>query len=339
MPPPLYYLDLKKKHGAEEEEALTEECQCLRPSGLKVDTNDVFFDKDVFEGAKEKLGCYLEELPSEKGGWGTMDGPARDAACGRSVRDRLDDGCRCIYTDSSRESPQGCLRRTHRSDCTRIHHVSPSTTTSTTRPTAISTSNTWSTLPMDRRLTSSRQIPMRNDRFYARKYDCTARWNTWDDGWLCTRFVLYPATSEDRWDTQQLLNSAGSLAQTLCLSRASRWASPPSLMPLGVLTTAKSSVECQHNGKWWGERAREEDVLGISADRPPWRKGGKRSRAGNIRSFLPTVTSSRWIQDFDTQFNSSQFSAMIRCTLRDSPHWAVIAEMYTRMTLNYYIAA
>ncbi|PBK61973.1 hypothetical protein ARMSODRAFT_852027, partial [Armillaria solidipes] len=32
------------------EEGLTEESQCL-----KVDTNDVFFDKDMFEGAKEKL--------------------------------------------------------------------------------------------------------------------------------------------------------------------------------------------------------------------------------------------------------------------------------------------
>ncbi|PBK79868.1 hypothetical protein ARMGADRAFT_1092735 [Armillaria gallica] len=83
--PPLYhdYLDLKKKHGAEaakqiiqfrlshldelisvaEEEGLTEESQCR-----KVDTYGVFFDKGVFEGAKEKLGRYLEELPSEKGG-------------------------------------------------------------------------------------------------------------------------------------------------------------------------------------------------------------------------------------------------------------------------------
>ncbi|KAK0456998.1 hypothetical protein EV421DRAFT_2029382 [Armillaria borealis] len=66
-------LDLKKKHDADgrKEEGLTEESQCR-----KVDTYDVYFDKDVFEGAKEKLGCYLEELPSEKGGWGTMDGPA-----------------------------------------------------------------------------------------------------------------------------------------------------------------------------------------------------------------------------------------------------------------------
>ncbi|KAK0232756.1 hypothetical protein IW262DRAFT_1451228 [Armillaria fumosa] len=78
--PTLYhnYHDLKKKYGAEvtkqviqfrlshldemisvaEEEGLTEESQCR-----KVDTYDVYFDKDMFEGAKEKLGRYLEELP------------------------------------------------------------------------------------------------------------------------------------------------------------------------------------------------------------------------------------------------------------------------------------
>ncbi len=46
----------------------------------------VFFDKDVFEGAKEKLGHYLEELPNEKSSWGTMEGPAgmqlADGVCG-----------------------------------------------------------------------------------------------------------------------------------------------------------------------------------------------------------------------------------------------------------------
>ncbi len=79
--PPLYneYLDLKKKHGTEaakqiihlrlshldelisvaEEEGLAEESQCR-----------------VFEGAGEKLGHYFEELLSEKGGWGTTNGPA-----------------------------------------------------------------------------------------------------------------------------------------------------------------------------------------------------------------------------------------------------------------------
>lgn len=39
-------------------------------------THNVFFDKDVFQGVKEKLRRYLEKLPSEEGGWGTMDGPA-----------------------------------------------------------------------------------------------------------------------------------------------------------------------------------------------------------------------------------------------------------------------
>ncbi len=33
-----------------------------------------FLDKDVFEGTKEKLGLYLEELPSENGGWGMTTG-------------------------------------------------------------------------------------------------------------------------------------------------------------------------------------------------------------------------------------------------------------------------
>ncbi|SJL16476.1 uncharacterized protein ARMOST_20002 [Armillaria ostoyae] len=74
MLPPLYCLNLKKKHGAEvakqiiqfrlshldelisvvEEEGLTEESQCR-----KVDTYNVFFDKDMFEGAWY-YGC--EEL-------------------------------------------------------------------------------------------------------------------------------------------------------------------------------------------------------------------------------------------------------------------------------------
>ncbi|PBK59152.1 hypothetical protein ARMSODRAFT_983249 [Armillaria solidipes] len=40
----------------------------------------------LFDRAKERLGRYLEELPSEKGGWGTMDGPAgmqlADGVCG-----------------------------------------------------------------------------------------------------------------------------------------------------------------------------------------------------------------------------------------------------------------
>ncbi|SJL03056.1 uncharacterized protein ARMOST_06401 [Armillaria ostoyae] len=83
--PTLYhnYHDLKKKHGAEAAKqiirrGLTEENQCRECN--------VFFDKDVFEGIKEKLGCYLEELPSEKGGWGTTKGSAgmqlTDGVCG-----------------------------------------------------------------------------------------------------------------------------------------------------------------------------------------------------------------------------------------------------------------
>ncbi len=46
----------------------------------------LFFDKVVFERAKERLGRYLEELPSKTGGWGTTNGPARmqlaDGVCG-----------------------------------------------------------------------------------------------------------------------------------------------------------------------------------------------------------------------------------------------------------------
>ncbi|PBK60027.1 hypothetical protein ARMSODRAFT_1069247, partial [Armillaria solidipes] len=67
---------LEKLISAAEEE--TEENQCCK--------YDAFFDKDVFEKVKEKLGRYLEELPSEKGGWGTTKGSAEmrlaDGVCG-----------------------------------------------------------------------------------------------------------------------------------------------------------------------------------------------------------------------------------------------------------------
>ncbi len=45
------YLDLKKKPGAEAAKRIIR----------------------LLNGAKEKLGRHLEELPSEKGGWSTME--------------------------------------------------------------------------------------------------------------------------------------------------------------------------------------------------------------------------------------------------------------------------
>ncbi len=48
---------------------------------------------------------------------------------------------RCIHTGLLRESYHGSSRRTLRSDYTRIHPVSPSMTTSSTRPAAISAPN------------------------------------------------------------------------------------------------------------------------------------------------------------------------------------------------------
>ncbi len=48
------FLDLKKKPGVEAAKRIIK----------------------LFDGAKEKLWHYLEELPSEKGGWGTTEGPA-----------------------------------------------------------------------------------------------------------------------------------------------------------------------------------------------------------------------------------------------------------------------
>ncbi|PBK79877.1 hypothetical protein ARMGADRAFT_1092744 [Armillaria gallica] len=57
-------MDLKKKPGAEAAKRIIR----------------------LLDGAKEKLGRHLEELPSEKGGWGTAERPAgmqlADGMCG-----------------------------------------------------------------------------------------------------------------------------------------------------------------------------------------------------------------------------------------------------------------
>ncbi len=87
-------LDLKKKPGAEVAKQIIK----------------------LFDRSKEKLGRYLEELLSEKGGWGLTEGPAG------------------MQIGSSREFCQGCSRRTLHSSCTRTLPVFPSMTSSSTRP-------------------------------------------------------------------------------------------------------------------------------------------------------------------------------------------------------------
>ncbi|KAK0245320.1 hypothetical protein EDD85DRAFT_13952 [Armillaria nabsnona] len=135
------YLKLKT-HGAETAKQiieLTKERQCCKA-----------FDKDVSEGAKEKLGRYFEELPSEKDGWVTTDGLTGMQLADWSSQRQV---ARCIRIGSSQESFQGCSRRTLRSGCMRACPVSPSTTSSTC-PAAISAPNILSTLPTDGRPTS-----------------------------------------------------------------------------------------------------------------------------------------------------------------------------------------
>ncbi|SJL05197.1 uncharacterized protein ARMOST_08563 [Armillaria ostoyae] len=170
--PPLYhdYLDLKKKHGAEAA-SLTEESQCR-----KVDTYDVYFDKDVFEGAKEKLGRYLEELPSEKGGWGATEGPAgmqlADGVCGViSTTGGATYSPFRLYTHSPCLSIHDNIVHTPRGDILAKHII----------------------VPVRGHITARR----------ARR--------GFDGGWLGTlSFVLYPGASEDQQDylIQQLPDSA-----------------------------------------------------------------------------------------------------------------------------------
>ncbi len=152
-----------------EEESLTEESQ-----SLKVDTYDVFFDKDVFEGAKEKLGRCLEELPSEKGGWGTMEGLAgmqlADGVCGV-----IDDGRGGASVSARHGDPVKTAQDVLFIPTVHAYTVFPSTTTSYTRPAAISTPNTLSTLPMEDVLPP--RVNAGNARSYAREYDGTACWN------------------------------------------------------------------------------------------------------------------------------------------------------------------
>ncbi len=120
--------------------------------------DDAFFDKDVFEGAKEELGRYLEELPSEKDGWGTTDGPAEmqlaEGVCAVCGVISMTGGA----VHSYRLIKGSC---TPHSGCTRTLPVSPFTTSST-RPAGISLPNTSPTLPTDGRHTSSRQCGKRS---------------------------------------------------------------------------------------------------------------------------------------------------------------------------------
>ncbi|PBK59156.1 hypothetical protein ARMSODRAFT_1027653 [Armillaria solidipes] len=96
--PPLYrdYHDLKKKHDAQAVKQiikfwLSHLDGLISVACRKVDTYDIFFIETCL---REKLGRYLEELPSEKGGWGMTEGPDGDAARGQGVRGHLDDGQR-----------------------------------------------------------------------------------------------------------------------------------------------------------------------------------------------------------------------------------------------------
>ncbi|SJL03068.1 uncharacterized protein ARMOST_06413 [Armillaria ostoyae] len=214
------------------EEGLTEESQCRK--------YDTFFGKDVFDGAKEKLGRYLEELPSEKDGWGTTDGPMRDAACncGRSVR-RLVTGIpsRLLKTYSP-------FRLYAHTPCLSIHD--------TVLPAVISAPNTSS------------------------RYQWLDVLPPYDE-WLGTQsFVLFPGASEERWDylTQQPPNPATLGEKNLCLVAASRLGPRPSLTLWDRIFGKWWGGESYDEKYDLFERGRAKKawsgVLGISADALPW---------------------------------------------------------------------
>ncbi|KAG7450844.1 FAD dependent oxidoreductase [Guyanagaster necrorhizus] len=316
--PPLYhdYLDLKKKHGAEaakqiiefrlshldelirvaEEEGLTKESQCR-----KVETYDVFFDKEVFEGAKEKLGRYLEELSSEKGGWDTVEGSAgmqlADGVCGvisttggaihpyRFVTGILSRLLKAypsfrLYTHTPCLSIDANIVHTPRGDI-RTEHI-------------VHATNGWS---------SHLLAPMREKIVPLRGHMTAQRAGTGlDGGWLGTRsFVLYPGASEDRWDylTQQPPDPRARLDEKpqaeFMFGGGVEMGSPSFFDAVGCADDSQVEFRVSaylggalaaYFGKWWGGESADVDdddhfekgrvkkvwsgILGISADGLPW---------------------------------------------------------------------
>ncbi|KAK0440433.1 FAD dependent oxidoreductase [Desarmillaria tabescens] len=315
--PPLYhdYLDLKSKYGAEtakqiirfrllhldeligvaEEEGLMEESQCR-----KVETYGVFFDKDVFEGAREKLDRYLEEIPTEKGGWGTMEG---------SAGMQLADGVRgVISTTGGAVHPYrlvtGILSRllktyssfrlyTH-TPCFSIADNIVHTSRGDIRAKHIvHATNGW---------TSHLLAPMREKIVPVRGHMTAQRAGTGlDNGWHGTRsFVLYPGASEDRWDylTQQPPDPArlGEKPHAEFMFGGGIELGTPSFFE-AVGCADDSQIDFRTSaylggalaayfGKWWGGESADVDdeehfergrvkkawsgILGISADGLPW---------------------------------------------------------------------
>ncbi|KAK0440839.1 FAD dependent oxidoreductase [Armillaria borealis] len=210
--PPLYhdYLELKKKHGAEaakqiiqfrlshldelisvaEEEGLTEESQCR-----KVDTYDVYFDKDVFEGAKEKLGALLGGA-AEREGWLGYDGRAGGNASSRTGcagSSRRTGGAvhpyRLVTGNTIAPAQDVLFIPAVHAHSLSLHPL----TTSFIRPAVISAPNISSMLLMDG--TSHLLAPMREKiRSRERPYDGTARMElAWTmDGSATRSFVLVP---------------------------------------------------------------------------------------------------------------------------------------------------
>ncbi|KAK0444908.1 FAD dependent oxidoreductase [Desarmillaria tabescens] len=315
--PPLHhdYLELKSKHGAEaarqiirfklshldeligvtEEEGLTEESQCR-----KVETYDMFFDQEAFEGAKEKLERYLEEMPSEKGGWGTAEGSAgmqlADGVCGvistmggavhpyRLVTGFLSRLLKTyssfrLYTHTPCLSIRNNIVRTPRGDI-RTKHI-------------VHATNGW---------TSHLLAPMREKIVSVRGHMTAQRAGTGlEDGWLGTRsFVLSPGASEDRWDylTQQPPDPArlGEKPHAEFMFGGGIETGIPSFFE-AVGCADDSQVDFRTSaylggalaayfGKWWGGESADVDddehfekgrvkkawsgILGISADGLPW---------------------------------------------------------------------
>ncbi|PBK59145.1 hypothetical protein ARMSODRAFT_1027643 [Armillaria solidipes] len=173
------YLDLKKKSGAEAAKQIIK----------------------WFDGAKERLGRYLEELPSEKGGWVTTE-TGGDAD---GVRGHFDDGRRGASISAHRGNPVKAAQdipdilAVHAYSLSRYprqHHPHPPR--GYPRQTHRRTTNGWAS----HLLAHMREniVPMR-DHMTAQRAGTSL-----DDGWLGARsFVLYSSASEDRWDylTQQ----------------------------------------------------------------------------------------------------------------------------------------
>ncbi|KAK0189235.1 FAD dependent oxidoreductase [Armillaria mellea] len=296
--PPLYhdYLDLKKKHGAEAAKQIIQ----FRLSHLDELIGVAEEEETCLREPRESWGHYLDELTSEKGGWGTAEGSA-----GMQLADGV---CGVISTTGGAVHPYRLvtgilsgLLKTYSSF--RLYTHTPCLSMPRQhRPYALEATfapNISSTLLTDGR--PYLLAPMRERIVPVRGHMTAQRAGTGlDDRWHGTRsFVLYPSTSEDRWDylTQQAPNptTLGEKPHAEFMFGGGIEMGTQSFFD-AVGCADDSQVEFRmtaylggalaaYFGKWWGSESADEDddlfekgrvkkawsgVLGISADGLPW---------------------------------------------------------------------